>query len=332
MYRMATSKELQKYLIRYSDLFMTDLIIRTKVLNSKRLRSYSHLLTVLVLINFGCGQPEPPGYDQEQLDWRENRLKEIKGPYAWPSVVGLYPLDKSLIYFGKSPSNEILLQGPAPSSFGSLQIYEDSVVMDSYKNLSVHVNGIPKARARLLTDMDEEGPTKASYKSLEWYIIKRQDKHFLRVKDTMSTFRTNLSSIPYFDIDETYKVKAQFIAADSNDRITYKNILGMDFNVSYAGTLEFTINGQKQSLRALHSDDDTYFVIFSDMTTGEETYGGGRYLYPKKADEFGETWLDFNTAINPPCVFTPYATCPLPPKGNHLDIRVAAGEKYLKLF
>jgi len=73
-------------------------------------------------------------------------------------------------------------------------------------------------------------------------------------------------------------------------------------------------------------------LIFSDETTGESTYGGGRYLYPLKANDEGITYLDFNKSINPPCVFTPYATCPLPPDGNHIDIAIVAGEKMLKLY
>ena len=286
-------------------------------------------LLIICVIQLSC---TPSNYERDQMSWRSDRLSELSEAYAWPSVVGLYPLNKSITYFGSSESNEILLQAPAPSSFGSLHLDGDSVVMHSYKNLGVQIDGQQVSSSRLLSDMDEGGPTKASYKSLQWYVIKRQDKYFLRVKDSLSTYRRNLTNIPYYEINENYRVKAKFTPADSSKKMSYQNVLGMNFTVSYAGQLEFNLNGKDYSLLALPNGDERYFVIFSDLTAGEETYGGGRYIYPQLADANGETWIDFNKAINPPCVFTPYATCPLPPRENKMDLPIEAGEKYLKLF
>ena len=297
------------------------------------LRVFTILLGGILLIGLNsCSNQSVSTYERDQLRWRAERLSELKSPYSWPSVVGLFPLEKSITYLGSAPANEILIQQNAPSSLGYVRLEGEELFLNTYKNLGVKIEGTSDHKASILTDMDDGGPTKAYYKSLEWYIIQRQNQYFLRVKDTLSVYRANLVDIPYYDIDESFRVRAQFTPADSTEKMAYKNILGMNFNVNFAGTLKFKMNGTDQALLALPNNDGKYFVIFSDMTSGEDTYGGGRYMYPNEADSNGETWLDFNMAINPPCVFTPYATCPLPPTANHLDFEVTAGEKYLKLF
>ncbi|MFW6103424.1 MAG: DUF1684 domain-containing protein [Bacteroidota bacterium] len=72
---------------------------------------------------------------------------------------------------------------------------------------------------------------------------------------------------------------------------------------------------------------ESLFLVFGDETNAEETYGGGRFLVAESPDETNNTPIDFNKAYNPPCAFTPYATCPLPPKQNVLPFKVKAGEK-----
>jgi uncharacterized protein (DUF1684 family) len=287
-------------------------------------------LSFMIIISIqSCQQ----SYDQELGEWRKERLDKLKAPDGWPSVVGLFYLKNTMSYFGKNDSNDLVLPKTAPSSFGRIMKTDSAFYMLPYYSLRVQVNGDTSSdKVRMLSDREVGGPTIASWQSLQWHIIEREDKAYLRVKDTLSAYRTALSSIPYFPVDSDYKVTATFIKADSTERVRYKNVLQMELNDPIAGYLEFTLAGKPYRLIALNNDELSYFVIFADETTGESTYGGGRYLYPLKADDSGTTILDFNKAENPPCVFTPYATCPLPPKENHLPLKITAGEKMIKLY
>lgn len=122
------------------------------------------------------------------------------------------------------------------------------------------------------------------------------------------------------------------IPATATDKLSFQNALGQSFNVPIEGYIEFEYQNATHRLTAMSNDEESYFIVFADQTTGAETYGGGRFLYPHKADEQGKVILDFNRAINPPCVFTPYATCPLPAEENKLSFEVLAGEKYFELY
>ena len=106
----------------------------------------------------------------------------------------------------------------------------------------------------------------------------------------------------------------------------------MDISKKIDAVIEFEWEGNQHTLTAVENDESSYMIMVHDQTTGLETYGGGRYMYPNKADASGKVTLDFNKLINPPCVFTPFATCPLPPKSNHLPFEIKAGEKDLHLY
>lgn len=288
------------------------------------------LLITAITFNFQSCQDD---YDRALSEWKENRFAELKSPFGWTSVVGLYWMRNSTAYFGRKDNNDFILPSTAPTAFGKLVRSDSALYMMAYNSLRVHVNGeSAPSKVQMLTDKDEGGPTVASWKSLQWYFIKREDKVYLRVKDSLSTYRENLKDIPYFPVGKQWIIQAKFTSAGSNDRVQYSNILDMQLDDPIAGHLDFEIDGRPYRLIALDNDDQSYFVIFSDQTTGKTTYGGGRYIYPQKADESGFTILDFNKAVNPPCVFTPFATCPLPPEKNHIPIAIEAGEKMLKLY
>ena len=289
-------------------------------------------LMVLSLI-ISCDQKgESDTYTASLKTWKEERLKALKDPYGWPSVVGIYLIRNSLQYFGSGINNDFILTDSAPSSFGIIEKNMDSIVMKAYPSLNVMIGDEVITTVHMLTDQDEQGPTVAHWRSLQWYVLKRQDKYYLRVKDSLSIYRSSLDSIDYFPVDMSYNIRASFVPAKPEDSTRYKNILGMTFNSPVAGYLDFDLNQQKFRLTALENDESSMFVIFGDKTSGSSTYSGGRYLYPLLPDSSGHTSIDFNRAINPPCVFTPYATCPLPPDENILPIAINAGEKNLKLY
>ena len=271
-------------------------------------------------------------YEQSIQQWQQERLQSLKSPFGWPSVIGLFHLRNTIGYFGRSDTNDFIIPN-GPSSFGFLMKTDTGVIMNAYQSVRVKVNGEIVRRVEMLNDKDPEGPTLATYKSFQWHIIDRNGAYYLRMKDSLSQYRQALDEIPYYPINSKFKVEGMLIEPSvGQDSISYKNILGMTISNRVAGIVKFTWNQKEYELTALHNDELTYFIMVHDGTTGFETYGGGRYLYPAKADETGIVILDFNKLINPPCVFTPYATCPLPPKSNHLPFKIEAGEKDLHLY
>lgn len=205
--------------------------------------------------------------------------------------------------------------------------------MTPYTSISSKIDDKPARRVKLRTDLHPDGPTYGTHGSIQWHVIERNDTYFLRVKDSLSTYRTSLSEIPSYPINERYKVYGKVREGLAKDTtVQYKNILDMDISKKIAAVIDFEMDGAQYSLTAVENDESTYMIMVQDLTTGINTYGGGRYMYPDKADASGNVILDFNKLINPPCVFTPYATCPLPPKSNHLPFEIKAGEQTLHLY
>jgi uncharacterized protein (DUF1684 family) len=162
--------------------------------------------------------------------------------------------------------------------------------------------------------------------NLQWFIIKRSDKIGVRLRDLESDQLKNFKGIEHYDPDLNWKFEAT-ISIPIGKRIEIANVLGQTYSSAVAGTLTFTYLDKSYSLDAI-DEDGKLFIIYGDETNGKETYGAGRYLYaamPPAGDDI--VILDFNKAYNPPCAFTEFATCPLPPKQNILPFAVAAGEK-----
>jgi len=205
--------------------------------------------------------------------------------------------------------------------------------MRVYKNIPVYIDSQKVTFAFMKTDADPGGPTIASYKSLQWHIIEREGDKFLRVKDTLSPYRAALTEIPYFTTDETFVIQGKVLdLPDQPKEMTYTNVLGQEITRPVAAYIGFEMKGTQYVLTAFEDTEETYFVMIKDQTSALTTYGGGRYLYPQKEDADGNITLDFNKLVNPPCVFTPFATCPLPPKSNHLPFEINVGEKDLHLY
>jgi len=155
------------------------------------------------------------------------------------------------------------------------------------------------------------------------FVIARGGKLGIRVKDRNSPLRRSFTGLHYFPIDESYRVKARMVAQPH--KIPILNVLGQVENTPSPGFVEFELQGKKLRLTPVVETPGELFFIFRDLTAGKETYGSGRFLDTPAAKD-GIVDLDFNKAYNPPCAFTPYATCPLPPRENRLDVRIAAGE------
>src|SRR5262249_8004586 len=185
----------------------------------------------------------------------------------------------------------------------------------------------PISTMTLKTDAEGE-PTVLEHGRIRFYVIRRGTRLGVRVKDTGSAALAAFHGIDSYPIDFHWRFDAHFDAYDPPKTIPVPNILGTVDSARSPGAVVVTLGGRDCRIDAVkESGTDELFLIFGDQTNGEETYGGGRFLYAAPPDKNGRVVLDFNKAYNPPCVFTPYATCPLPPAGNRLPVRIEAGEK-----
>lgn len=266
-------------------------------------------------------------YEKQILQYRAEREAELRKPTGWLSLVGLHWLDEGMNSFGGADDNRIILSHTDTETIGAYQKTDDEIFFGKVEGIEVLDD---RGQPYLGGPVEVAYPyTEVSHQSLYWQVIQRGDRYGLRLKDTLAETRLNFKGIDFYEPDEKYKFDA--IVETTNDSISITNVLGETSLVPVAAYLSFDIAEHYYSFAALDEGGDTYFLVFSDESTGAETYGGGRFLYPDKpcATCPQRTVLDFNKAQNPPCAYTDFATCPLPPSANRLKIRVLAGEKYV---
>jgi uncharacterized protein (DUF1684 family) len=161
---------------------------------------------------------------------------------------------------------------------------------------------------------------------LSLQVLERGGRYAIRLRDPNCRLRKEFSGLNWFPVQESYRVTARLEPHKTGGGVKVTNVLGQTSEMKSPGVAVFRLNGQELRLTPVIEDDGTLFFIFRDATAGKQTYGAGRFLYAAPARN-GKIVLDFNRAENPPCAFTPYATCPLPPRENRLAVPIAAGEK-----
>ncbi len=273
-----------------------------------------------------------PSYDKVAWEasvdeWRTKRENRLREPDSWLTLVGLHWLEPGVNRFGSDPANEIVFPAEAPPLLGT--IHYDSTSIDLYveHETDMLVDGRSVRRATLRADL-EDSTTIMSWASLEWYLIERDGAVGLRLKDSLATARLNFEGIDFYPIDPYWRVYAAFEPYDPPRTIAVPTILGTVSQSPSPGEVVFERDGVEYRLQAVaDADDDEFFLIFADETNARDTYGGGRFLYTDLPDSTGAVVVDFNKAYSPPCVFSPYATCPLPPPENQLALAIEAGER-----
>ena len=270
-----------------------------------------------------------PVYQKEVDDWKAGRLGRLTGPDGWTTLVGLYWLKDGSNRFGSGADNDMSLAAKGfPAHVGRFEFDGKSVSFTAASDANVTSSGKPVSTIKMVSDADagEAGPTTLSVGSVSFYAIKRVDKMGIRVKDTAADARVHFKGLEYFPLDPDWRFTAKFEPYSPMKKIPIINILGMEEDMDSPGALLFEVDGKQYRLDTVLEDGETdYFVMFADQTSGKQTYGAGRFLYVKPPKD-GTTVLDFNKSYNPPCVFSPYATCPLPPSQNRLPLAVTAGE------
>lgn len=291
-------------------------------------------LAALVVIAVACTEaPEPldPAYAAEVGAWRTQRLERLTSDDGWLTLTGLYWLEPGENRFGSAADGAVVLPDESvPEIAGMLVVAADgTVVAFGEEGAGVAVNGQPLTNALLATDA-QGAPDTVTAGRISFYVIDREGRLAARVKDPEAMTRLTFAGIDNFDIDPAYRVQARFEPYAEPRRVAIPTVLGQDTSMLATGILRFSIKGVELVLEPYvdSPDDDSLFLIFRDETSGVTTYGAGRFLSADSPGGDGTTVLDFNLAYNPPCAFTPYATCPLPPPQNALSIAIEAGEKY----
>jgi uncharacterized protein (DUF1684 family) len=289
----------------------------------------------LTTLSAGCGKKSSaidPAYLAGIEKWRAERLASLTSDYGWLSVVGLVWLHPGENRFGSDPANDVVLPGRGTPPFaGTLELRGDgTVVLHPGPEGGLTVNGAPASERALHSDHAGK-PDLLGLGPIRFYLIDRDGKLAVRVKNPHSARRTNFGGLHYFPVNPGYRVEATFKPYPQPHEVAVATVQGPKQHMLIPGLVRFTLRGQALALEPFVSspEDRSFFFVFRDATSGSETYGAGRFLdVAIPADGSRKLVIDFNLAYTPPCAFTPYATCPLPPTQNELPIRIEAGEKF----
>lgn len=288
---------------------------------------YLIIIPVFLMIIFGGCEKDngSPEYIKSLKEWHKQRIARLKTETSWLNLVGLYWLAEGENSFGSADDNDIIFPDNAPGHIGIFILHDDTVHVKINPGVTV-TSDSQTVREMKMNDDLSDNTTVLQSGSLRWFIINRNGKYGVRLRDINAPLVKEFKGIDIYHIDEKWRINAEFEKYPSPKVIDIPNILGSIEKDTVAGRLVFKLNGEMYTLDPV-SEGNEFFIIFADETNGEETYGAGRFLYTDKPDSLGKVVLDFNKAYNPPCAFTRFATCPLPPKQNYLHLKVTAGEK-----
>lgn len=265
-------------------------------------------------------------YNEEIINWKKARLKELKSEKGWLNLAGLFWLNEGKQTFGGAGNDAIRFPIPSfPANVGYYERKGNTVTQVIDKGIYIKVNGAAQKEAVVFHPDSLQQPL-ISFASYRWTFIKREDKIGIRFRNLEHPAVKALKEIPCFPVDTSFRVMAKLLRPLIQTSIPIENVLGQTTMQFSPGKLIFAINEIQYTLDAL-TEEDKLFIIFGDATSGKTTYPAGRFLYATMPGDDGMTILDFNKSYNPPCAFTPFATCPLPPKQNILPIAITAGEQ-----
>jgi len=269
---------------------------------------------------------ERAAYIAEINQWQQTMDDRLRKEDGWLTLIGLHWLHEGINTIGSNPTSDIPLPADkAPAYLGTITLTDGQATLQVAADVAVMVDGNRTSTALLRDDTAVGGPSQVSISSLTFFVIQRGDDYAVRVRDANNPARLAFTGRKWFPIDPQYRVNAIFVPYPAPHTLQIVNFVGQTVPMNSPGQVEFVLHGQRLSLEAFSAADNQLWFVFKDVTSGSSTYGAGRFLYaPLSADN--TVSLDFNKAYHPPCAFTPYATCPLPPKGNVLPVPIRAGE------
>lgn len=267
--------------------------------------------------------------DAQVSAWRAARDARLRSADGWLALVGLHWLTPGENRFGAHPANQVVLHGEGvPPRAGSLWLADGGEVrLVPHAGVDLRTDAAPAGEMVLADDLDGH-PTVLELGTLRFHVIRRGERVGLRVRDAAAPALATFRGMDHFPIDPSWRVTARFEPAPPGRTIEIVDITGALSHDTTPGTVEFERDGATWRIAALSGGDDgTLWLIFGDATNGTSTYGGGRFLYTEPLAADGSVVVDFNLTYNPPCVFSPYATCPLPPPENRLALLIEVGER-----
>jgi uncharacterized protein (DUF1684 family) len=273
-------------------------------------------------------------WKSDLLQWREQRAQQLSAPDGWLTLVGLEWLQPGSNPFGAAADNRIRLNAKVADHLGIFELKGNDVYLAAPTQgfpSSLLVNGAPARAGKIDTDGPNPSVLKAG--TLTLLVIHRGDRFALRIKDSQAPTRIHFQGLHWYPPDPRYRIEAKWIPFHPAREESIPTIIGTTLKLPVPGVAEFTLDGQTVRLEPVLEEPGAkqLFFILRDATSKTTTYGAARFLYTDfpdhGLDKPGHLELDFNRLQNPPCAYTPYATCPLPPPQNKLAIALPAGEQ-----
>jgi len=261
--------------------------------------------------------------------WHAARVERLTAPDGWLTLIGLHELTPGTHLLGAATKCEILVDAAVPPVIGELRCSARDVVLVPAPGVEASTDGEPVPVGMPVTMVSDASgaPTLVAVGTVSFHVIARGDRRFLRVKDSASAVRRDFTGVERFPVQTSWRVVARLEPHDPPRTLDITNVLGQVESEATPGKLVFELGSRRRTLTPIGTPEGPLIIVFADETSGVSTYGGGRFLVTDPPGPDGRVVLDFNRATNPPCAFTPYATCPLPPPENVLPIAVTAGEK-----
>ncbi len=279
---------------------------------------------VLVLVPVAMGILSAAGpYVAEIQRWRTDREARLKADGNWLTVAGLFWLKDGVNTAGADAANDVVLPpGSSPPKIGYFERKSGITRFVAEPGAGVTHHARPVTSVALKANLGLADSI--TVRGLTMFVIERGGRIGIRLIDRDSPLRRNFTSLRWYPVEPRYRIEARWTPYPAGKTIRVPNILGMVEDLPCPGLAEFSLNGVTVRLEPVLEDGELFF-LFKDSTSGRETYPPGRFLYATLPKD-GRVVLDFNKAYNPPCAFTPYATCPLPPKQNQVAAAIRAGE------
>lgn len=288
-------------------------------------RKSQYLIVIVIgLLAFGCQQIDTE-YMHSINQWHKDRINFLKSADGFINLAGLFWLEPGVNTFGADSTHALVFPDRATSDMGDFILKDSSVYLVPRAEITVNGNLVKDTIEVYNDSVDIE----MEYKSLLWFVIERGSDFGIRLRDFENPALAAFDSIDYYPTNPDWKFQATWKPYDPPKSVDFQNMVGMTINYPIYGAFEFEVDGEAYMLEPLgEPENEEYFVMFYDKTSGHSTYGSGRYLYIPEPDVNGKTTIDFNKAYNPPCAFTEFATCLFPHKENRLPFFVKAGEKF----
>lgn len=267
---------------------------------------------------------------EDWIAWQAKRRESVAGTNGWTTVVGLHWLKEGRNSAGSSPTNDVVLTSSGVRAHVGWFVRAGLFVrFEPARALVASADGkpVPTTGVDLETDANSK-PSVLVLDGIRIVVLKRGERLGLRVRDARSAARLGFRGLSLFPYDPAWRKEGRFEPARGGETLRVRDVIGGIQEYRVPGRFVFSHAGVEHRLVAVEeSGEEELFVIFRDTTAGDTTYAAGRFLYVAKPDASGRVILDFNRSYTPPCGFTPFATCPLPPKENLLPIAIVAGEK-----